>query len=139
GGQEPRRARRAPPIQRTRKWLRRHPSVLAAAAVLLVLLTAGSLLSAWLIRAEQDKTRLAYEREKAQFNIARKAVDEMVQLAEKQLAGPHLEGLRMELLGAALGYYQEFIKLSRDDPDAPQANLTNTQGRIKSILDDLAV
>jgi eukaryotic-like serine/threonine-protein kinase len=136
---EPIRARRATPIQRARKWLRRHPSVMAATAMLLVLLAAGSLLSAWLIRNEQDKTRLAYEREKAQFGIARKAVDEMVQLAEKQLAGPHLEGLRMELLGAALGYYQEFIELSRDDPDAPQVDLANTRSHIKSILDDLAV
>jgi serine/threonine protein kinase len=136
---EPIRARRATPIQRTRKWLRRHPSVLAAAAVLLVLLTAGSLVSAWLIRGEQDKTRLAYEREKAQFRIARKSVDEIVHLAEKQLAGPHLEGLRMELLGAALEYYQEFIELSREDPDAPQADLTATQDRIKSILGDLSV
>jgi serine/threonine protein kinase len=136
---EPIRARRATPVQRLRKWLRRHPSVLAAGAVLLVLLAAGSLLSAYLIRGEHEKTRLAYEREKEQLEIARRWVEEMIQLADKQLADkPFAEQLRMELLGAALGYYQRFIELRRDDPDAPRAELTATQERAKKILDDLS-
>src|SRR5262249_42218920 len=40
-----------------RKWARRHPSLVGAAAVVLLLLSAGSLLSAVLIRAEQGRTR----------------------------------------------------------------------------------
>src|SRR5262249_26518677 len=82
---EPVRARRPTPAQRARKWLRRHPSVPVAAAVLLVLLAAGSLAGAWLIRGEQEKTRRAYEREwqraeeaEERFRLARASVDEMI-------------------------------------------------------------
>jgi hypothetical protein len=136
---EPIRARRATAVQRARKWLKRHPSVLVAGAVLLVLLTAGSLLSAWLIRGayerEQDRARQA----EARFQLARRSVDELIQLAEKELADqPHLEGLRRRLLNAALEYYQEFIEQRRDDPDA-QTALRETRDQVKKILGDLAV
>jgi hypothetical protein len=143
---EPIRARRATLVQRTRKWLRRHPSVFVAGAVLLALLAAGSSIGAWLIRGEQEKTRLAYvqERQRAEeaeerFRLARRAVDEMIQLAEKELADkPYLEGLRKRLLETALIYYQEFIEQRRDDADA-RADLVATQERVKRILADLAV
>jgi serine/threonine protein kinase len=143
---EPVRARRPTLLQRARKWGRRHPSVLAAAVGLLALLTAGSLLSAWLIRGEQEKTRLAYERERQRaaeaeerFRLARRSVDEMIQMAEEDLADkPHMAGLRRRLLEAALIYYQEFIEQRRDDPNA-QAELAATQARVRKILDDLAV
>jgi hypothetical protein len=137
---EPIRARRATPTQRARKWLRRHPSVLASTVALLVLLSAGSLLSVWLIHGEQEQTRIAYLREKEQFEIARQSVGELIQLAEQGLADkPHTEGLRTQLLSAALTYYQRFIEQRRDDPDVPQAVLTDTQAHIQKILDDLLV
>jgi serine/threonine protein kinase len=143
---EPIRARRATAVQRARKWLKRHPSVLVAGAVLLVLLTAGSLLSAWLIQGEQEKTRLAFERERqraaeaeARFQLARRSADELINVAQEVLAdNPHLHGLRKRLLEAALVYYQEFIEQRRDDPDA-QAALRETRDRVKKILSDLAV
>jgi hypothetical protein len=119
--------------------LRRHPSVLAATIVLLVLLTAGSLLATWLIRLEQDKTQLAYEHEKEQFRIARRYIDEMIQLAEEELADkPHVEGLRKRLLESAMAYYQEFVEQRRDDPEAQQ-ELAATQARVRKIFDDLSV
>src|SRR5438270_338057 len=51
---EPIRARRASLVQRGRKWLRRHPSIVGSAVVLLILLTAGSLVAAWLIQGEKE-------------------------------------------------------------------------------------
>jgi serine/threonine protein kinase len=150
---EPIRARRTTPAQRVRKWLRRHPSVGIAAVVLLVLLAAGSLTSAWLIRgeqaktrAEQEKTREAYERERQRaeqaeerFQIARRSADELVQLAEVELADrPDMQELRKRLLESALAYYQEFIEQRREDPDA-QAELAATQAHVKKILEDLLV
>src|SRR5262249_5762522 len=47
---EPVLARRPTRVQRARKWLRRHPAVVVASAVVLVLLTAGSLVAAWLLQ-----------------------------------------------------------------------------------------
>src|SRR5207248_3532788 len=53
---EPIQARRPTFMQRGRKWLRRHPAVPVAAALLLVLLAAGSLVSAAFIRAADRKS-----------------------------------------------------------------------------------
>jgi serine/threonine protein kinase len=145
---EPIRARRATLPQRVHKWLRRHPAVLRAAVAILVLVAAGSVVGAWLIHNEQQETQKAYRRAQqraaeaeARFQLARRSVDEMIQVAEADLAGndhPQVQGVRKRLLSAALVHYQEFIALRRDDPDA-QADLTATQARIEKILDDLAV
>jgi serine/threonine protein kinase len=147
---EPIRARRVTLAQRARKWLRRHPSVLVAGIVLLVLLAAGSLASAWLIRGEQEKTRAAYVQERLRaeeaeerFELARRAVNDMIQIAEEELAdNSHMQNLRTRLLESALVYYQELIAQRREDPKA-QAALEVTRksvdDRVKKILSDLAV
>jgi serine/threonine protein kinase len=156
---EPIRARRATPVQRARKWLRRHPSVPAAAAVLLFLLTAASVGSALLVRAEQKKTRDAYdairgeqektrnaydaERRRAKeaedrLRLARRSVDDILQTVEQELGDhPMTTGLRKKLLEWALGYYQEFAQQRTDDPDF-LADVAATRDRIQKILGDLA-
>jgi hypothetical protein len=78
---EPIRARRATLVQRARKWLRRHPAVPVTGSVLLVLLTAGSLAGAWLIRGEQQNTERAYEQLKQEEENTRRA---NLQLQEEQ-------------------------------------------------------
>jgi serine/threonine protein kinase len=143
---EPILARRPTLLQRGRKWLRRHPSVVIAGALLLILTTVGSLLSAWLIGDEREKTREAYELERQraevveeQFRIARRAVHEMITLAETELADrPDLQGLRKRLLESALAHYQQFIDQRRDDPAAHE-ELRETKARVERILADLAV
>ncbi|HZY83423.1 MAG TPA: serine/threonine-protein kinase [Gemmataceae bacterium] len=143
---EPILARRETAAQRARKWLRRHPSVPVAAAVLLVLLTAGSLAGAWVIRGEQKKTEhaLGAERERNQqaeqrFQLAQRAVDDMIQMASQEMADkPFLEDLRIRMLESALAYYQELIEQRGDDPDA-QARLAVTRERVQKILADLVV
>ncbi len=143
---EPILARRATLVQRGRKWLRRHPSVMVAGIVLLVLLTASSLVSAALVRAEQEKTSLAYvkERQRAdeaekRFELAQRAADEMIQLANEELADkPGMDSVRKRLLELALSYYQELIEECGDQPEA-QAELKDTRDRVKQIVADLAV
>jgi serine/threonine protein kinase len=54
-------ARRPTAMERTRKWLRRHPSVVGATLVLMALLVVGSTLAAFLIAREQRKTQAAYD------------------------------------------------------------------------------
>jgi serine/threonine protein kinase len=149
----PIRARRPTLADHLRKWGRRHPSVIAAAVVVLLLLSAGSLVSAVLIRGEQARTRTeqqraeaAYQRERqraeqaeARFRLARRSVDELIQVSEEELADrPGMEGVRKRLLRSALAYYQEFIDERRDDLDA-QIQLLDTKRRVEKILADLAV
>jgi serine/threonine protein kinase len=149
----PIRARRPSPMEFVRKWLRRHPSVAATGVVILVLLACGSLVSAALVRAEQDKTKAeqqkteqAYRRERqraeeaeARLRLARRSVDELIQVSEQELANqPGTERVRKRLLRSALAFYQEIIDQRGGDPDA-QAELLDTTRRVEKILADLAV
>jgi hypothetical protein len=150
---EPIRARRATAAQRLRKWARRHPSVVWAAAVLCALTVAGSLVSAELLRREQANTQIAYEKERLayekerqrareaeeRFVLAREELDEMFKLCEEELADkPYLDGIRRRLLENFLVYYQRLIEQRRDDP-AATAELAASRARVRQILDDLAV
>lgn len=154
-------AKRPSLVERTRKWLRRHPSVLVASVILLVLLTLGSLLSAWLIRQEQKKTQVAHdlikgeqektklafegERKRAEeaeerFRLVKRAVDDMIQWANEEIGDspdPYLQGLRKHVLEAALGYYKELIEHRQHEPDAPE--LAATRAKVEKLIADLDV
>jgi serine/threonine protein kinase len=136
-----------------RKWARRHPALVGTAALVLTLVCAGSLVSVALIRAEQGRTlaqrqraeeayqleRQRAEEAEARFRLARRAVGELIEVSEEELADrPGMEGVRRRLLRSALAYYQEFIDQRRDDPDA-RAELLDTKHRVEKILADLAV
>lgn len=121
--------------------------------VVLILLSAASLVSTVLIRREQARTwteqqraEAAYRRERqraeeaeTRFRLALRSVDELIQVSEEELAHrPGMEGLRKRLLTSALAYYQEFIEQRPNDPGA-QAELRDTTKRVEKILSDLAV
>ncbi|HZT78738.1 MAG TPA: serine/threonine-protein kinase [Gemmataceae bacterium] len=148
---EPVLARRPTLAQRARKWARRHPSVIAAGVVLLVLVTVGSLISAGLVSAEQRNTRLEQQKTKQaledaerrareaeeRYQLALRSVDEMVQVSEEELAGQWgMELVRKRLLLSALGYYQDLIEQRRDDPET-QGRLAAAQERVQKVLNDL--
>jgi serine/threonine protein kinase len=125
--------------QRVRKWGRRHPSVVVAAVVLLALTAAGSVLGAFLIHQEQEKTLARAKQAEAALKLARQSADEMFQISEEELAGkPFTEELRKRMLMSALGYYQGLIAQSGDDAEA-QADLAVNQQKVNQILADLAV
>jgi serine/threonine protein kinase len=146
-------ARRPTPAERLWRLARRHPSLVGAGVVLLLLLSAGSLLSTVLIRYEQARTRAeqrkaeeAYQRERqraeeaeARFRLARRSVDEMFRISQEEVADrPGLEGLRKRLLWSVLAYYQEFLSQCPDDTSA-RAELLETKQRVEKILADLSV
>jgi eukaryotic-like serine/threonine-protein kinase len=132
-------ARRPTAVERVRKWGRRHPSVVAAAVVVLVLLAAGSLGSAMLVRGAYQRERQRAEEAEARFSLARRSVNELIQVSEEELADrPGMEVVRKRLLRSALAFYQEFIEERDNDPRA-QAELLDTKRRVEQILDDLAV
>jgi serine/threonine protein kinase len=139
-------ARRPTVLDHARKWLRRHPSFIVTAVVLLICGIVGLSVTTALVARERDETQRAYQREaqraaeaEARFKLARRAADEMIHLAEDGLSdNPFQEGLRKRLLETALEYYQEFIAQRSSDPNA-QAELAITSDHVKKILDDLAV
>lgn len=146
-------ARRPGLAERLRKLARRHPTLVGASVLMLALLSAGSLLSTILIRNEQQRTKdeqknvqEAYVRERkraeeadARYLLARRSVDEMFRISQEELADrPGLEALRKRLLASVLVYYQEFLEVRRDDPQA-QAELVDAKQRVEKILADLSV
>ena len=140
-------ARRPSLVDRSRKWMRRHPSIVAAGLLILVFPSVVVLAASTAIVArEQTRTKDAYDRERQRaveaderFNLAQRSADEMISIAEEELSNqPHLQTLRIQLLESALAYYQELIEMRRNDP-AAQPKLAVTRDRVKQILDDLAV
>jgi serine/threonine protein kinase len=153
-------ARRPTVWDRSRKWLRRHPSVPIAAVVLLAFGAIGFGVSTAMIARQKGKTEsanvalnhlnleLARQRDKEQerakeleqrFELARKAADDMIRFANEELPDhPAHQSLRKKLLESAVAYYQEFLDLRKNDPDA-QAELAATKARIGGILADLTV
>lgn len=139
-------ARRPTLVDRFRKWMRRHPSFVGAAVILMVCGLIGLAIFSALVAQEQSLTKAAYQREslraaeaEARFQLARGAADEMIRIADNEMSdNPFTEGLRKQLLETALDYYQEFIAQREERPDA-QAELAVTRDRVKKILADLAV
>jgi tetratricopeptide (TPR) repeat protein len=78
--QEPIRAKQPTWVQRATKWSRRHPAVVRSAVVALLLLTAGSLLSTWLIWQAQETTGRALAAETAE----RQRADEQARTARER-------------------------------------------------------
>ena len=68
-------ARRPTLSQRRRKWARRHPAVIAACVVVLVLMAFGSLAGALLLGEEQAETQAAYDRVREEQHKTQAAYD----------------------------------------------------------------
>lgn len=138
-------ARRPSLFDRLRKWGRRHPSVVAATVVVLLLCLAGLLVNNRMIAEEQAKTEAALGREnkraeeaERRFRQARAAVDLLVEVSEQELGyDPPAQNARKKLLEAALGYYQTFLD-EHPASAATQAELLAGQQRVRQILDELA-
>lgn len=143
---EPIHARRPSPAEYVRKWMRRHPAVLAAGTVALLLVLVISLVSNWRIAQANSRTaqalrqeRLRAEQAERRFDQARRAVDLLVDVCEKDLAGkPPAQALRKRLLETAMLYYQDLISERREDPQS-QAELMAVRERITRLLDELTV
>ena len=124
--------------ERIVKWSRRHKAVVTSALIGLLMALGGLLATTLLLaRAHSERTD-AYKRAEANFRQARRAVEFFTQIGDEELAKfPQLHALRRRLLQGALDYYQEFIALQPDDP-AIQADLAQSQARVKRLLNELS-
>lgn len=142
---QPIHARRPSLLDRAGKWCRRHPTVVAAAVLVMFVTAATSLVSRRLVSLEQEKTAAALEREKLRaaeaelrFRQARDAVDALFQISEEELSDRPGFGARKRILEVVLGHYQEFIDQRQGDA-ASQAELAQVQEKVKGILHQLEV
>jgi serine/threonine-protein kinase len=100
-----------PRSTRLRRWARKHPRIMTAAAVLLLAAVVG--LTAGTVLLERSK-REAQEN----FEITRAAAHKfLVGVNEEHLLDePGMQGLRQQLLMEALDYYQKFLQKRPGDP-----------------------
>ncbi|WP_417382445.1 serine/threonine protein kinase [Gimesia sp.] len=137
-------ARRPTMVDRARKWLRRHPSVIVSSFIILLLGIVGLSISMAAISHEEQNTRLALDREQQRaaeaeerLALAQRAADDMLALAEIELShNPFDESLRKKLLESALAHYEAVIEEQQGNPEALE-KLKITRRRIEQSLSDL--
>ncbi|MCA9263082.1 MAG: serine/threonine protein kinase [Planctomycetales bacterium] len=138
---QPIRAKPPTLLQHTSRWARRHRSIVAALATILLLAVVGLAVSNFLIAGERDIAR--QERDEAErqkqradesFRKAKEAVDTyLTAVAENELLDtPSMQSLREQLMKSALGFYQDFVTEREDDPSL-QRELANAYSRIGGI------
>ena len=143
-------ARRPSMIDRVRKWLRRHPTFLAASVLVLFFAVVTLAAAAALIFHQRRLTDQSYASEKEahnrekersaeadeRFQLAKASADEMIRIANEELANdPNQQTLRSRLLQSALWFYQQLIELRHGDT----ADLDQTRANVEEILADLTV
>ena len=142
---EPIKARRASAADRFKKWTKRHPSIVIAAVITMVIVTVLTLIDARRLAWQQAQTAAALSREQLRaaeaeqrFQQARKAVDTLFQISEEELADRPLDQARVRILEVVLGHYEDFIDQRKNDPVAT-ADLARMQERVKTILRELQI
>src|SRR5262249_26119104 len=120
---KPIRARRPTLVQRARKWMRRHQTVvltLLVAAVVMLGLTVALQVQKYLeLVAEEERTRVAREDADEKYLLARQVVDRMLTRASDELADqPTLALHRRKLLEEALAFYQQALSERATDAAA---------------------
>jgi eukaryotic-like serine/threonine-protein kinase len=151
---EPVTAFHEPAWTRVLRWGRRHRSLVAGGAALLLTAVAALLVGLVLLgragaRTEQQRRRaelnfIDAERQRdlarANFQLARRAVDDsFIQVSQSTLLKsplPGLQPLRKQLLESALKYYQEFARQEGGDP-ALKKELAEAYFRVGSITEEL--
>ena len=135
---EPIQAKRPSLVDRLRKWARRHPGVVIAGVLMLVVVAAASLVSNRLIGDALKREKLRANEAELQFHQARDAVDALFRVSEEDLADKPEGATRRKILEIVLGFYRDFIEQHRSDPTS-KAALESFQGQVQSILNELDV
>ncbi len=137
-GDEPVEAYREPISDRLRRWGRHHRSVVTAVVVLLLTGVVGLSAGLWAVGREKAHTEKALEKAEENLKLARDAVDQCFNVAEKDdlFQQPHMEHAKKLLLAQTLPFYQSFRSRSPDDPavQAEQAEQLSRVARIERLL-----
>ncbi len=108
---EPVGAYREPATARLRRWVRRHPRKMTAAAVLLLAAVVGLAAGTVLLERSKREVQENFEMTRAAAHRFLVAVNE-----ERLLDEPGMQGLRQQLLMEALDFYRKFLQKRPGDP-----------------------
>jgi serine/threonine-protein kinase len=127
---EPVEAYPEPIALRIRRWMRKHPSRVTAAVVLLLAAVAGLAAGTVILSSMNRRIQAQKAAAEANFQMARNAVDRYFTRvsAEPLLGDDRLKPLRKDLLNSALEFYQKFIK-QRENDRSVRRDLANTHFR----------
>ncbi len=135
----PIRAKRPGMVEITRKWLRRHPSIIRTAVAMMAVMVFALLMNRHVLVASQQETHAALTEARARFAQARKAADTLINIAREDLGddcSPAMRQTRQKLLYTALGLYQDF--LTNDELDAEtQLQLTAMSDYIQQFMQSM--
>jgi tetratricopeptide (TPR) repeat protein len=117
-----------------RRWMRKHPTRVTAAVVLLLATVAGLAVGTVLLTSMNRRIQAQKAAADANFEMARNAVDRYFTRVSQEplLDDDRLKPLRKDLLNSALEFYQDFINRRRKDATV-RRNLANTHFRASAI------
>lgn len=99
------------------KWITRHRRVVTAAAAVLILAFVGQFANMLLLASQKHETERALVASNENFRRAHEVLDRFgTRYAEQLAAIPGAEGVRAQMLEGSLAFYEQFEKLSADDP-----------------------
>jgi tetratricopeptide (TPR) repeat protein len=140
----PIRARRLGLMQRGWRWCRRNPALAIVSAGLIFVMLGGVAGIGWQwLRAESEATNARNERNEANqnFALARQAVEDyLAKVTEnKRLKEADFHALRKELLQAALPFYEQFVRQTKNDVAlrADQGRAHERLGQVRQLLGEM--
>ena len=133
-------ARRPTMVQRLNKWTRRHPTLVAAALLILLIVTIGSVISTALILNANDRTQRALTQSEKNLDQVIVAVDKLLwRVGESQLEDvPGTAQLRREFLNDAMEVCNSLMDSENEDPRAQLRGIEarSSLGTIQTDLGD---
>ncbi|MDO4550899.1 MAG: serine/threonine-protein kinase [Planctomycetia bacterium] len=123
----------------TRKWLRRHPSVIWTTLVIMMVIMGALLINRHTLKESRRETLAALDKAHARFHQARLAADTLINIAREDLGdgpSPALRKTRQKLLDTALLLYQDFLTHDELDPET-EAQITAMQNYILQFMESL--
>jgi serine/threonine-protein kinase len=134
-----------PFFRRVRRWARRNRTAVGAATATVLVALAGTAIVLVVqtqanreLRAANRKTHQERDLARKNFDLARKAVDDYLTRVGQNplLKEKGLHDLQQELLGAALGYYRNFLAQRGEDPSL-RIDTAAAHGRVGDIQIEL--
>jgi serine/threonine-protein kinase len=124
---------------RARRWLGRHRTLVSTAVAALAVAALSLGAATVLLSRANDRERRAHDRARANFVLAREAVDRYCTKVsdDPRLKEKDLEELRRQLLQTAAEFYEKFAEQEESDPEL-RVELGRAHRRLSGITNTLA-